>query len=61
MSSRVRVSDYIEFIHNVACCVRSIPKAVYNLLYSVVCQSAPFVVCLRIILTLVVRIIRKPP
>jgi len=54
LSSRVRASDYyIEWIHNVACSVRLNPMAVYNLLFSVICQSALSGICLRFILTLV--------
>jgi len=55
LSSRVRASDYIESIHNIACSVHSNPVAVYNLLFSVSCVSALSVVCLRLILTLVVK------
>jgi len=52
LSSCVRVSDYIESIYDVACSVHLHPMAVYNLLFSVSCQSALSVVCLRIILNL---------
>jgi len=51
LSSLVRASDYIEFIHNVACSVRSNPATVYNLLFSVSCQSA---------LTLVYNVYPRP-
>jgi len=39
LSTQVRASDYIKSIHDVACCVRSKPVAVYNLLYSVSCRT----------------------
>jgi len=53
--SCVRVSDYIESIRDVACSVHSNPVPVYNLLFSVCCQSALSLMCLRLILTLVVK------
>jgi len=59
LSSRVRASDYIVSVYNVACnlqvCVQTPGVVVYNLLLTVRCQNALSVVCLRIIFNLVVR------
>jgi len=50
-----RASDYIASKHSIACSVLLNSVAVYNLLFSVSCQSALSVVCMRLILTLVIK------
>jgi len=51
LSSRIRASDYIESLRNVACSVSSNPVVVYNFFFLLAAKA----VCLRFILTLVVN------
>jgi len=55
LSSCVRASDFIVSINNIAVVCAFEPRGIPCFLFTVCCQCALSVVCLRLILTLVVK------